>query len=164
MIELRKITEDNFEACINLSLSNEQREYIASNAYSLCEAYALTNHKHYVPMPYAVYNVDVMVGFVMAVYQPIDEEDTDDDENVYYLSRIMIDRKYQGLGYGRMALTAFIELLKTYPYGHATSVVLSSHPANESAYKLFRSYGVKEMGEVDSDGDPYLILRLNEER
>lgn len=160
MITLEKITEDNFEECISLTLFEQQRTFIASNAYSLCEAYALTNHELYIPMPYAIYYEDIMVGFIMVVYQPIDLNDPDDDENVYYLSRIMIDKKYQGLGYGKVALKKVIEIIKTFPHGSATAIVLSSDPNNQLAYSLFQSFGFREMGITDSDGDNYLRLDL----
>lgn len=160
MIRLEKITVDNFEMCINLSLSEQQRTFIASNAYSLCEAYAETNHPLYIPMPYAIYYGNDMVGFLMYTYQPIDVNDPEDDENIYYLSRIMIDKKYQGLGYGKLGLTKVIEKIKTFPLGKANAIVLSCNPNNKLAYKLFKSFGFKEMGLIDSDGDNYLRLEI----
>jgi diamine N-acetyltransferase len=104
MVSLEPITVDNVEECLRLTLMEPQREFIASNAYSLCEAYALTNHELYTPMPFAIYHEDRMVGFVMAIYQPQDANDPEDDEDVYYLARIMIDQAYQGRGYGKAAL------------------------------------------------------------
>mgnify|MGYP000471455850 FL=1 len=160
MISLRKITEDNFEECISLAVTEQQREFIASNAYSLCEAYALTNHELYVPMPYAIYNDDTMVGFAMAVYQPMDPDDPDDDENVYYLSRIMIDKKYQGLEYGKAALREVVEMIKAFPCGEATAIVLASNPANLPAYQMFRAFGFREMGITNSEGDNYLRMDI----
>lgn len=44
MIEFRKITWDNFDECINLQLTEEQRGFLASNVYSLAQSYvALLN-------------------------------------------------------------------------------------------------------------------------
>ncbi len=160
MITLRPITIDNFEDCIRLTVSEQQRAFIASNAYSLCEAYALTNHGLYVPMPYAIYHNDALIGFTLVVYQPIDVNDPDDDENVYYLSRIMIDKKYQGRGYGRAALHKVIEVIKAFPQGAATAIVLASNPGNEPAYSLFKAFGFREMGITNSEGDNYLRLDL----
>jgi diamine N-acetyltransferase len=160
LVTLERITADNFEECIGLTLTERQREFIASNAYSLCEAYALTNHDLHTPMPYAIYHEDRMVGFVMAVYQPKDENDPEDDEDVYYLARIMIDKTYQGRGYGKAALQRMIDLIKTFPHGAATCIVLSSNPQNQPAYSLFKSFGFREMGIVDSGGDNYLRLDL----
>ena len=158
MVELKEITEDNFEECICLSLTEEQREFIASNAYSLSEAYAVENGGIHVPMPYAIYHGNDMVGFVMAIYQPIDEDDLQDDENVYYLSRMMIDKRYQGNGYGKEAMLRMIEIMKTYPYGSAEAVVLSCSKENVIAYRLYKSLGFVDTGEFDEYGDVYCRL------
>jgi len=102
----------------------------------LSEAYGLLNDGKYTPMPYAVYNDDILVGFIMAEYQPIDEDDIEDDENAYYLSRMMIDKRYQGNGYGKEAMLKLIEIMKTHPYGEAEAVVLSCSRKNVVAYNF----------------------------
>lgn len=160
MITLRPITVDNFEECIQLRVTDEQKEFIASNVYSLAEAYALVKHHNYKPITYAIYNEEVMVGFAFAIYQPINEDDPDDDEDVYYLARIMIDHKYQGKGYGKVALQKLIDIIKSFPCGPAQAIVLSSNPQNKKAYSLFLSVGFKEMGISDEDGDNYLRFDL----
>lgn len=161
MIKLESITVDNFEECLRLRVNDSQSKYIASNAYSLAEAYALTNHKLYKSITYAIYNDNVMIGFIFVIYQPIDKDDLSDDEDVYYLARIMIDYKYQGKGYGKKALDELIKLLKTKLYGDAKTIVLSSNPNNQPAYSLFLSLGFKEMGINDDDGDNLLRLELD---
>lgn len=160
MITLREITQVNFEECIYLKLTEAQSEHIATNVYSLAEAYSLTNHDHYVPMAYAIYHNETMVGFIMAVYQPIDENDPDDEEDIYYLARLMIDKKYQGKGYGKEAVKKLLELMRTFPYGPATAVVLSLDPNNLVAKSLYMSLGFKETDEVDEDGDQIWKLKL----
>ncbi|NMB00389.1 MAG: GNAT family N-acetyltransferase [Firmicutes bacterium] len=160
MVELKEISADNFEECIRLSLSEEQRKCVASNAYSLSEAYALRNDGKYTPLPYAIYNGDEMVGFIMAVYQPIDEDDPEDDENVFYLSRTMIDQRYQGNGYGKQAVIKMIEILRSFPHGSAEAIVLSCNKENVIAYQLYRSLGFVDTGEYDEDGDVYCRLDL----
>jgi len=85
MVELREINEKNFNECIALELTEEQSEFIASNIYSLAEAYAITNSGINKPMTYGIYNDGTMVGFIMVVYQPIDENDPDDSEFQHYI-------------------------------------------------------------------------------
>jgi len=160
MIELKKITTENFEECISLSLTEEQRKYVASNAYSLSEAYATLNEGKYIPMPYAIYNDDTMVGFIMAEYQPIDEDDPEDDENVYYLARLMIDKRYQGNGYGKEAMLKMIELIKTFPHGEADAIVLSCERENTAAYNLYKSLGFVDTNEFNEEGGVYCRLEL----
>lgn len=44
---------DNFEECLSLSVAEDQKKHIASNAYSLAEAYALSRKAgmYRYPMP-----------------------------------------------------------------------------------------------------------------
>lgn len=160
MITFKKITADNFEDCLRLSVTDEQKVFVASNAYSLAEAYALTNHPLYVPLPLGIYVDDTMVGFVMVNYEPIDKNNPDDYEDIYYLARMMIDKRYQGKGYGKEALHKLIAYIKTYPLGKAKAIVLSCNINNHKAYSLYVAAGFKEMGIQDADGDNLLRLEL----
>ena len=158
MISLRIIDEENFVKCISLKLTIEQQEHIASNCYSLAEAYAMRNSLS-IPIPYAVYFEEDIVGFVMFEYQPFIENNPEFDEAVFYISRMMIDKKYQGKGYGREALQQAIDFMKSYPE-KAKAVVLSCSKDNSKAYKLYKTFGFQFTGEVDEDGDEYLRLEL----
>ena len=73
------------DKCIALELTEEQSEFIASDIYSLAEAYAITNSGINKPMTYGIYNDGTMVGFIMVVYQPSDENDPDDSEFQHYI-------------------------------------------------------------------------------
>lgn len=68
MIELRKIKDDNFDECIKLEPKEEQKSYVASNISSLAEAYVALTNNECIPMPYAIYDNDIMVGFIMLSY------------------------------------------------------------------------------------------------
>lgn len=46
-------------------------------------------------MPYAIYHNDIMVGFIMLSYTQADEND---DEDAYWVWRLMIDKEYHGKG------------------------------------------------------------------
>ena len=70
MVELRKITEDNFNECISLVVADEQSQYIASNEGSLKEAENNTN----VARPFAIYINSKMVGFTMFAFDEEYEE------------------------------------------------------------------------------------------
>ncbi|WP_027626146.1 GNAT family N-acetyltransferase [Clostridium lundense] len=154
MIELQKITEDNFNDCIKLEPKEEQRSYVASNLLSLAEAYVALSNNEGIPMPYAIYNNDVMVGFIMLVYIEAAE---DTDENTYWVCRLMIDKEYQGKGYGKDAMTKVIELVRTFPYGKALALSLSYEPENIVAKTLYASLGFVETGDIE-DGE--LVAKL----
>lgn len=93
MIELRKITENNFDECIKLEPKEEQKSYVASNICSLAEAYVALTNNECIPMPYAIYYKDIMVGFIMLSYNESNEKEV---ENVYWVCRLMIDKNIRG--------------------------------------------------------------------
>ena len=99
-----------------------------------------------------------MVGFLMMCYSKKDEED-DEDEDVYSIWRFMIDKDYQGKGYGKEAMVKALELIKTFPHGEAKLVALSYEPENVVAKKLYASFGFEETGEIEY-GESVAILKL----
>ncbi|KGK90275.1 GNAT family N-acetyltransferase [Clostridium sp. HMP27] len=156
MIDLQKITDHNFDECIKLEPREEQKSFVASNIRSLAEAYVALTNNECVPMPYAIYHSDIMVGFIMLSYNEADENN---DENVYWVCRLMIDKKYQGKGYGKEAMTKSLELIRTFPYGKASVVLLSYEPENVTAKTLYASLGFAETGNIE-DGEMVAKLIL----
>lgn len=145
MVRLEKINEKNFRQCIKTEVNEEQKKFVASNVVSLAQAYISTVEKDCIPMPYAIYNDDEMVGFVMLAYSE------EEDQGSYDVWRMMIGKDYQGKGYGRAAMQKAIELIRTFPHGEAKQVTLSFVPTNETAKKLYNSLGFFENGEMDGD-------------
>lgn len=146
MIELRKVTFNNFEECIKLEPNEEQKSFVASNISSLAEAYVALTNNECIPMPYAIYDNDVLVGFIMLSYNKADE---DYDETSYWVWRLMIDKGYQGKGYGREAMVKALELIRTFPHGKASVVFLSYEPENVVAKTLYASLGFVETGKIE---------------
>lgn len=154
MISLKPIDLSNFEECLALKVHPNQKPFIASNAYSLSEAYALTQHPRDKPIPLGIYYHDTMIGFVFVIYQPIDPNDEEDNENLYFIPRLMIDTDHQARGYGKKALLHLIEYLKTSPQGPASSIIISVDLDNTPALNLYESVGFEPIvGETDDDGD-----------
>ena len=69
----------------------------------------------------------------------------------YILWRFMIDKNYQGKGYGKAALVASLDYLRTIPCGPAEYCWLSYEPDNVAAKSLYTSMGFKENGELCGD-------------
>lgn len=149
MITLEPIIYENFYDCISLQTHEHQKKYIASNLFSLAEAYVALTSGAFIPMPYAIYNDDEMVGFILLAYDPAGEDE--DDETVYKICRLMIAKEHQGKGYGRQAMERSLEIIRTFPHGKADLVVLSYKSDNEAARSLYSSLGFKETGEFDGD-------------
>jgi len=142
-LSLREITMDNFRACLTLSVAEGQKDFVASNMYSLAEAKADA-----VSNPLAIYADDELVGFVMYDYAP--------DESRGYISRLMVDARFQGHGYGRAAMTEVIARLMREP--GIREIRTSFHPDNQVADALYAGLGFRRIGEVD-EGE--IVVQLN---
>jgi len=145
MVELREITRDNFNDCINLKVSEEQKNFVASNIYSLAQAWVY----HKTAFPFAIYNDNSLVGFIMlGYYEP---------ESHYNIWRFMIDERYQGKGYGKAALSFGIQyLVETY---ETKEIFLSVVPENIVAENLYRSAGFERTGRM-SGSEVVMCLKV----
>lgn len=148
MIYFKEITSDNFDLCIKLEPREDQKSFVASNVCSLAESYVALANQECIPIPYAIYADDNMVGFILITYNEPDEHY---DEPVYWICRLMIDQHYQGMGYGREAMSKALELIRTFPKGKASLVSLSYEPENKAAKSLYASLGFAETGKILSN-------------
>ena len=67
--------------------------------------------------------------------------------------------KYTAGLYGKEAVRLALEFIKTFPCGKAETVWLSYEPENETARRLYASYGFEETGEMDGE-EVIAVLRL----
>ena len=148
-IELRNIDDTNKNEVELLEVSDDQKQYIASNAKSL-EVAAEDEYRH-IARPFAIYADGKIVGFAMFAF----ELDSADPNDRYWLWRFMIDKKSQGKGYGFAALDKIIQYFKN---NRADHILLSTKETNAAALSLYRKYQFKETGEMNEEE---LILRLN---
>lgn len=152
MIRLEKINGKNVWDALKLKVSDEQKKFVASNEISVIEAYTAITGNGYA-FPFVIYNDDVPVGFLMIGFDVHD--DWEDAPNIakgnYNLWRLMIDKNYQGKGYGRKAMELALDFIKTLPCGRAEYCWLSYEPENEVAHKLYSSFGFVETGEFDGE-------------
>lgn len=159
MIELQPVTKENFIDLLGLEVAEDQDDFVASNVFTLAEAYVALTTGEFVPMPYAIRQGDELVGFIGMAYVaaglPSASGRTTGSYEIY---RFMIDKRFQGKGLGRAALAAAIDLLTTQPLGAATHVETSFVPGNEVARHLYLSLGFEETGERDDDGELIAVL------
>lgn len=101
-VTLREITADTLGSILNLSVSEDQERFVASNARSIAQAH-FSEHAWF----RAIYASEEPVGFVMLYDKP--------EKGEYSLWRFMIDARYQGRGYGRAALLLVIAHIRTRP-------------------------------------------------
>ena len=165
MIHLEKIDHKNVWDVIDLKLRREQKNFVASNEISIVQAYSVRNTETKA-FPFAIYNDDRVVGFLMVGYNEAAIYDAFDDvvppdalKNNYSIWRLMIDKRYQGRGYGSEAIRQALDFIKTWPAGKAEYCEISWEPGNEDAARLYRSLGFEENGEMDGD-ETVAVMKL----
>jgi diamine N-acetyltransferase len=144
-VTLREITMDNFIECIKLDVAGDQKGLVASNLFSLAEAKA-----DGVSNPLAIYAGDRMVGFIMYDFEP--------KEDRGYITRLMVDARFQGSGYGRAAMGQVIDRLKDIP--ECREIQTSFAPDNAVAEKLYAGFGFERTGEI-VDGEIVVRMKLS---
>ena len=162
MVHLEKVTYANALAVCELTIFESQYPFVADNEESLVEAYlAVTSDSSYA-YPFAIYDDDTLVGFIMLGYNEGALEGPDAPAslyNNYSLWRLMIDKNHQQKGFGREAIRLALEFIRTWPSGRADACVTSYTPENEVAKKLYASFGFVENGEMDDD-EIVAVLKL----
>ena len=148
MIRLKEITNKNIWKVCALEPFDEQKDFVAENIQSLAEAYATRNEGNNA-LPLAVYQDDELIGFVMIGKGTVgNEEESDLIKENYCLWRLMIDKKFQGKGFGKQTMDAVMALIRTFPFGEAKKVWLSYEPENTHARDIYQKYGFVENGEM----------------
>ena len=147
-VRLEKVSYKNIEAILDMQVTEVQKNYVASNRWSIIEAY-LTLSEGRPVFPFVIYAGDMPVGFLMIGYDYHEEDEEvevpDFVKGSYLLWRLMIDKEHQNKGYGRQAVRLALEFIRTFPCGKADLCWLSYEPENEVARKLYASFGFVEM-------------------
>ena len=128
MLRLVEIDRYNYLSVLDLSVSAEQRDFVATNQYSLAQAYVQPEC-----VPLALYAENKPVGFAMY--------SLDADDHQYWIYRLMIDQRYQGVGYGREAMKLLIERIRELMDDEHKRIYISFEPENEIAKSLYESLG-----------------------
>ena len=141
-VSLREITKETVNSVLNLSVTKEQEQFVASNAFSIAQA-------HFSEEAWfrAIYADETPVGFLMLSDQP--------DKGEYYLWRFMVDAQHQGKGYGHRALELLIEYVKTRP--NARELFLSHVPGSGSPEGFYRKLNFEHTGEQTGEE---LVMKL----
>ena len=150
MIELRKITGDNIDEVIALEVGENQKDFIqTTNLKSFADAHML-NADGIPATPIAIYADGVAVGFLMYIYDTLDHESFEKEvfygKKSYFIWHIMIDKSYQGKGYGKLAFEKMLMDIETTPNGEAEYVTLFYRTSNVIAKALYASFGFVDTG------------------
>lgn len=160
MLRLERVNGKNVWDILNLSVEDDQKDFVAGNDVSIIEAYTSITGNGYA-FPFGIFDGDTLVGFLMIGYDTDDywEDAPEIAKGTYNLWRLMIDKKYQRKGYGKGAVKLALDSIRTFPCGRAEYCWLSYEPENAVAKKLYASFGFAETG--DTDGEELIaVLKL----
>ena len=139
MINIRKITEENFIEAFNLTLAPGQERFVSHPVRSLAQAYVYREQCQ----PFGIYEGEKMVGYVMVIY--------DYDIPEYDIWHMMVDASVQGRGYGSAAMDRILDYIRTKPFGSSNRVTLTCNVDNIRALNLYKRKGFTETGVADED-------------
>ena len=160
-LRLVKATRENFWELMDLRVTEEQEDFVASNAISLAQAYDCHAEGEFA-QAFGIYDGETPVGFAMIGHNSEEYEDMPEVyRHSYELWRFMIDKRYQKRGYGRDALKLLLDYVLSFPDGKETLWSTSYEPENEVAKKLYVSFGFVPNGEMDGD-EEVAVLDLTE--
>lgn len=154
MPEIRPVSKENWEELIALKVREDQRNFVASNLYSIAEAQFgedIEGEGHWDMFPYGIYDDGKPVGFLMIAYN------FGNARFQGFIQRLMVDDKFQGKGYGRFGMNWILEKFRSDERLKAAGI--SYEPHNEVARKLYASLGFVETGEIVDD-EMLAVLKL----
>ena len=140
-IRLVIVDDSNWRDCSELKSAEKEKGFISSNVYAIAEWKFETES-----IFKAIYSGDVLVG--MLAYYLHDG----DYGYFYWLYHLMIDRKFQGKGYGETAVRLAMKEMRQLG---ATEIRTMYMPGNVRAQKLYKKLGFEEVGTLDG-GDIFL--------
>ena len=146
MIRFKGITEENFDDIIKMKRPDDEK-FVAPNAVSLAQAWLYRDNGDV--FPFAVYNDDTIVGFMLL------EEETEDSTLILW--RIMFPPEHENKGYGTAAVKLLIKYAKE--SGRYQRLTLICSPENIVARHIYDKLGFLPTGQIRyGDVEMELIL------
>jgi diamine N-acetyltransferase len=150
VVSLREVTAETLSRVLELCVREDQHEFVASNAKSIAEA-----HFHPEAWYRAIYADETLVGFVMLHDENL--RDAPRRKDFYFLWRLMIDARFQGMSFGRRAMSLLIEHVRSRP--NAKELFTSCRGGQGSPEGFYLRLGFERTGQ-EVDGEIELRLAL----
>ena len=148
MLCLSEITEDNWLEAASLSVAEDQKGFLASPIGVIARGYVFRDSRARV---IAIENDGVMIG--LALVREFTEEPLG-----YDLQQFMIDRRFQGRGFGSLALGMILDELRR--EGRYDRVEVCVKKADAAAIRLYEKHGFADSGYFDEAAPDSLNLLL----
>lgn len=142
------VTENNYLQILELKIQEYQKGFIESTNQCMEEAKKLSLWH-----PMGIYMEETLIGFAM--YGLWENEG---EKGRVWLDRFLIDKVYQGRGYGKAAIYLLIKLILE-EYG-CKELYLSLYEDNETAIYIYKKAGFQFNGEIDLNGEKIMVLRV----
>lgn len=139
-LHFKLVSDENRKEVEGLTVSSEQTGFIESVRECLQEADEFELWR-----PVGIYDNDTLIGFAMYGYF------SEPAPGQLWLDRLLIDKRYQGKGYGKQAVLMLLDRLHA-EYQSGT-VYLSVYENNPHAIKLYQQIGFQFNGKYDSKGE-----------
>ncbi|RZT02653.1 GNAT family N-acetyltransferase [Cuneatibacter caecimuris] len=148
-LKIVPVSEKSRSTMLRLQVAEGQENYIETVEECLGEAEGDSCWR-----PVGLYDGDLLVGFSMYCRWE------DKPEGRVWLDRLLIDKRFQGRGYGRFFVKALILRLEQ-EYG-CSEIYLSVYPENSGAIRLYESFGFRFNGELDTHGEHVMVRRMQD--
>lgn len=130
-ISLIPLNEENKSTYLSLQVYDHQTAFVEPPEESLAD---MEKHAWHIDWSIqCIYADEHMVGYAMHGMNRYKEA---------WLDRFMIDRRYQGRGYGTKALTLLLSQMEAF-YPDRKAILLSVEKHNDKVIKLYESFGFR---------------------
>lgn len=145
-IYLIDIVESNWTRLINLKITEEQKDYVASPMGILARAYVYRNYNARV---FGIKSEEDIIGMLMV-------RDIDEEPKCYELQQFFIDIRHQNQGYGYKSLKLIMDYL--YVERRYENIEVCVKKKNIEAINLYKKIGFKDTGYIDPSIEDALNL------
>lgn len=148
-LEFKGITPDNWRGVNSLEVKEEQKEFVASNVAILAKAFAYSMHNSRV---YVLYSEDNPIGLIM-------QRDFLYNYGITcILDQFMIDKNYQGKGFGKTAMNQWISMIKS--ENRHDLIMLCYKKGDVIAEKMYQGLGFIRKPEEDDEDELVMVYKL----
>ncbi|MCH5199202.1 MAG: GNAT family N-acetyltransferase [Oscillospiraceae bacterium] len=137
MIKLVEINEQNWQDAVSLSVYSQQKSFLDSPVGIVARGYVYRSCNASV---FGISNGEQIIGIALV-------KDMDEEPACYDLQQFMIDRHFQGKGYGTEALRLILLLLSK--EGKYDQVEVCVNKNDAAALRMYKKVGFEDTGYID---------------
>ncbi len=148
MIELKSLNFENLYSVLQLKPNESQKEFVEEVTTTIALAYAGLMEKHEGELC-VIYNDNEPVGVILIGKSIVGQQEPfilQKNNYVYRLMGFFIDYKHQNQGIGKKALKLVLNKIEGFQDGKTIPIVLEVKEENNSAIKLYESFGFYDTG------------------